>query len=465
MAWLMKFLSTWLKMLGMDMSSDILAKIVTIFPGSLYMMRQFLDLDRDNFNKFVVCPKCTKLYKYDSCLTTVNNKQVAKTCSNFHYSRKKKQICNSPLVTKVQLKNGKSLFYPIKYYCCNSITSELEKLVLCKNIPESCEAWRKRNVDNNLLADVYDGELWKQFQTVKGKDFLKVPRNYGFMLNFDFFQPMKHRKDYSVGVFYLALLNLPRAQRFKWENIIVIGIVPSLDTEPANLNEFLQPAIEELKALWKGVKLRSCLSRFPLTFRAAVMSTSSDIPATRKLCGFKGHSAIYGCSRCMKQFPGEFGEQRDYSGFDRSLWKARTNEEHRRAANKIQNCKTISGHVKLGKIAGIAHYSILLELEYIDIIKFATVDPMHNLFLGTAKKMFHMWVDNSIISKKQFKEIETRIGEFEVPSDIGRLPKKITSNAGSYTAEQWKNWTLLYSLFCLKDILKSEHMQVSMPAH
>ena len=27
---------------------------------------QFLNLDRDDFNKFVVCPKCTKLYKYDS---------------------------------------------------------------------------------------------------------------------------------------------------------------------------------------------------------------------------------------------------------------------------------------------------------------------------------------------------------------------------------------------------------------
>ena len=28
-----------------------------------------------------------------------------------------------------------------------------------------------------------------------------------------------------------------------------------------------------------------------------------------------------------------------------------------------------------------------------------------------------------------------------------------TANHGSYTAEQWKNWTLLYSLVCLKEIL------------
>ena len=178
--------------------------------------------------------------------------------------------------------------------------------------------WRKREVAEGLLADVYDGNLWTEFQTVNGTTFLEKPRNHGFMLNFDFFQPMKHRKDYSVGVFYLAILNLPRAERFKWENIIVIGVVPSLGQEPKNLNQFLEPAVDELKALWKGIRLRSCLSRFALTFRAAVMSVSSDIPATRKICGFKGHSALLGCSRCLKRFPGGFGEKKDYSGFERN---------------------------------------------------------------------------------------------------------------------------------------------------
>ena len=200
-----------------------------------------------------------------------------------HLRQEEKQTtCNSPLVTKVILKNGKEVFYPIKYYCANSITDQLEKLVLKKHFASNCELWRNRNIEEGVLADVYDGQLWKEFQTVEGKDFLKVSRNYGLMLNFDYFQPMKHRKDYSVGVFYLAILNLPRAQRFKWDNIIVLGIVPSTDREPKNLNEFLKPAIQELQALWKGVKLKSSLSGFPLMFRAALMSTSSDIPASRK---------------------------------------------------------------------------------------------------------------------------------------------------------------------------------------
>ena len=56
-------------------------------------------------------------------------------------------------------------------------------------------------MDDNEMADIYDGSLWKDFMTVDGKNFLKGFRNYGLMLNFDFFQPMKRRKDYSVGFF------------------------------------------------------------------------------------------------------------------------------------------------------------------------------------------------------------------------------------------------------------------------
>ena len=87
-----------------------------------------------------------------------------------------------------------------------------------------------------------------------------------------------------MGVY---LLNLPRAERFKWEKVILIGIVPSRGKEPKDLNPFLKPAVEELKCLWKGIRLSSTLSQLPLTFRAAVLSVSCDIPVARKLGSFK----------------------------------------------------------------------------------------------------------------------------------------------------------------------------------
>lgn len=47
---------------------------------------------------------------------------------------------------------------------------------------------------------------------------------------------MKYCKDYFVGVFYLVFLNLFRVERFKWENIIVLGIVFFFDREFKDLN-------------------------------------------------------------------------------------------------------------------------------------------------------------------------------------------------------------------------------------
>lgn len=51
--------------------------------------------------------------------------------------------------------------------------------------------------------------------------------------------------------------------------------------------------------------------------RCALLCVACDLPAGRKLCGFLGHSAKFGCSKCLKVFPGSAGTM-NYSGFDRS---------------------------------------------------------------------------------------------------------------------------------------------------
>ena len=57
------------------------------------------------------------------------------------------------------------------------------------------------------------------------KSYLAAPRNYAFMLNVDWFQPFK-QSVYSVGVFYMVLMNLTRAERFKPENVFLVGVIP-----------------------------------------------------------------------------------------------------------------------------------------------------------------------------------------------------------------------------------------------
>ena len=455
--WLLQFLFQFFKVLSDLSGCEYLEELVAIIPSSLYLLRKFASFDRDNFVKYAVCSKCAKLYDMKDC-TEIDHqgKRIVKHCTHKQFPRS--ATCGAPLAKKVFLSNGTEQFYPLKVYCYNSVKEKLQEMLMRDNFPQLCESWRDHRSQDGYLADIVDGQVWKEFQFVGGEPFLAAPRNYMFMLNFDFFQPKKHRNDYSVGVLYLANLNLPRSMRFKWENIIVVGIIPGLDKEPGSLNEFLAPLVKEMKALWNGVYLKSSLCRLPLRFRAAIACISCDIPAARKLCGFKNHNSHYGCSKCFKFFPGNVKDSFDFSGFKRDEWPKRDIDSHKQHARKLLRAKTKTEHDLLAKMYGL-YYSVLLELNYFECIRFTVIDPMHNLFLGTAKAMFKLWIEQNLLSKKDIQTMEKRIKEFDVGTGLGRLPHKMSANYGCYTASQWKNWTLVYSLFVLNGLLPEDHMR------
>ena len=51
------------------------------------------------------------------------------------------------------------------------------------------------------------------------------------------------------------------------------------------------------------------------------------------------------------------------------------------------------------------------------------VDPMHNLFLGTSKRVIKkIWIGRQIISESVLYNIQSSVTESVVPPDIGRIP-------------------------------------------
>ena len=57
------------------------------------------------------------------------------------------------------------------------------------------------------------------------------------------------------------------------------------------------------------------------------------------------------------------------------------------------------------------------------------------------KTMMKMvWLKQGLIQENDFTLLQTRVNSMTVPSDLGRIPHKILSSFGSFTAEQWKNW-------------------------
>ena len=63
------------------------------------------------------------------------------------------------------------------------------------------------------------------------------------------------------------------------------------------------------------------------------------------------------------------------------------------------------------------------------------IDPMHNLFLGTGKRMIFVWLEQQLLSKDNFKTMQTLIDSMHVPSNIGRIPLKIESSFVGFTTD------------------------------
>ena len=363
---------------------------------------------------------------------------------------------DEPLLKSIVSHSGQAKLYPHMVYCFSSLTVSIQNLVLRSGFVEYCESTRKL-VASSSLTDLYDGNIWKQFQNVDGQAFLSLPNNYGLLLNVDWFKPFEHSV-YSVGVIFLVVLNLPRSIRFKRENVILYGIIPGPSEPSLTLNSCLAPLISELLTLSNGVLLTLPGSNTKATFRCALLGVSCDLPAGRKVCGLTSYSAKLGCSRCYHPFfPGD--GKPDYGGnFERNLWRPRSNEQHRSDVRRTLSCSTVTGRSKLELELG-CRYSVLLDLPYFDPIRMLLIDPMHNLYMGTAKHFtFAILIGRNILSTLDLDTIKDRLDNTIVPSGLGRLPSSISPST-FLTAEQWQNWTLYFSIYCLYGLIPPEQLE------
>ena len=279
--------------------------------------------------------------------------------------------------------------------------------------------------------------------------FLAAPFTYALHLNTDWFQPFDHTQ-HSEGVIYLTAFNIPRKERFHQHNVILAGVIPGPKEPELDINTFLQPLVNELLQLWNGVQMEA-YNNIPIIVRAALLCIGCDIPAARKVSGFIGHRGTKGCSRCLLSFPTEkFGEKADYTNFE--CKDKRDNEFHRVQAIKYKNANTQAEKTCIEKQYGI-RYSCLLQLPYFDAPRMCIIDPMHNLLLGTAKHCIDV---TGVLSSGQLQAIQSKVDSFSCPNDVGRIPYKIQSSFAGFTADQWKSWTVLFSLFCLRDVLPTQ---------
>ncbi|OAD70986.1 hypothetical protein PHYBLDRAFT_102018, partial [Phycomyces blakesleeanus NRRL 1555(-)] len=164
--------------------------------------------------------------------------------------------------------------------------------------------------------------------------------------------------------------NLPRSERLKSENVILVGMISGpKEASTDSMNHYLKPLVNELLEMYIGVEMTDSQNR-KIVVCAALMCVACDISATRKTSGFTGHMSTCACHKCQQQFTTiKKTSKLDYSGFKYSNWANALN-------NTEQTC--------LEKENG-TRWSELHWLSYFDLVRFTVIDPIHNLYLGTAK--------------------------------------------------------------------------------
>ena len=111
-------------------------------------------------------------------------------------------------------------------------------------------------MQQGVLADVFDGGVWKDFMDLDGIPFLSFPCNFALTPNVDWFQPYKGSVYLTVNI-YIGVLNLLRTERFINENVHLLGIIPVPKEPELTINTFLSPLVDELLKLLDGVLMEA----------------------------------------------------------------------------------------------------------------------------------------------------------------------------------------------------------------
>ena len=73
--------------------------------------------------------------------------------------------------------------------------------------------------------------------------------------------------------------------------------------------------------------------------------------------------------------------------------------------------------------------------------------------------MLSLWIELGLLTKSHFDLIQTFIDSIRVPTDVGRIPLKISSGFSGFKADQFKTWITIYSIPALYQILPRNDLE------
>jgi hypothetical protein len=129
---------------------------------------------------------------------------------------------------------------------------------------------KKKPVDNELRHPA-DGQAWKYFDRT-WPEFEKDARNIKLRLATDGFNPFGNMTNsYSMWPVFVVSYNMPPWVCMEESNFMMALLIPGPSSPSKDFDVFMEPLIEELIDLWKGVDVFNVVSHEKFKLHVAVL--------------------------------------------------------------------------------------------------------------------------------------------------------------------------------------------------
>ena len=159
----------------------------------------------------------------------------------------------------------------------------------------------KESLDSSsdVVYDIQQSHAWKHAYSSDGP-YRGDVRGISLALCADGVNPFHiNRVQYSMCPIVLSLLNLPRHIRYKFSNMMLVGIIPG-PKEPLSMNSYVDILVDELLEL-NELEIYDAYKKEMFNLRVNILSYVLDYPGIGKLFHTMGSGAYQGCVWCEIQ--------------------------------------------------------------------------------------------------------------------------------------------------------------------
>ncbi|CCO36635.1 hypothetical protein BN14_10777 [Rhizoctonia solani AG-1 IB] len=270
----------------------------------------------------------------------------------------------------------------------------------------------ERKAEDNVLWDIFDGAHYNCLcgkrvvvgGNTLGHRYFSKPTNIALGLSSNGFGPFKSRKQ-SCWPLLVFNYNLPPSIRTCLENMLCLGIIPGPNS-PKEINTFLEPFIDELELLARGVPAHNASANHPVTLHAYLLACFGDMPAVAKLMCMKGHNGKQPCWACrIRAVYASAGKRTYYTPLSQHfipgiprIWRydplnlpLRMHVDYLEQALHIGASNNNTTEARRSRCTGINSLSPLARIASLDFAVSFPHDFMHAMFENVVPMLLDLW--------------------------------------------------------------------------